>query len=300
MFRSERGRATPRNRRERADPSRRVPAREADPELAMSRFLHVLCSLPLRFLGEFMGMPEDRQRDFLKTSYWALARVKASHTPLFLSGEVSAWSSEPADGGGGSSRRWDHERHPRLFPELSVRVAAMACVYNVYECQMHPAMGFRVRADAANGGWRWRWDDQGVTPAVWGRVLVGVAYRSVNINGVVGMSPESWAAVWRSDREFERQLWTGPMAERERWEGYGHAGRLDPNECYCRLGSNCALCLPLPDTELPEWELFTKEELKEEIEEVKFFESEGGRLWRDPELAYSIMKYRKTHRAVLY
>ncbi|EFQ29678.1 uncharacterized protein GLRG_04822 [Colletotrichum graminicola M1.001] len=264
----------------------------------MSRFLHVLCSLPLRFLGEFMSMPEARQRGFLQTSYWALARVKASHTPLFLSGEMSAWSSEPADGGG-LRRRWDHEKHTRLFPELSVRAAAMACVCNVYECQVHPAMGSRVRADVENGGWRWRWDDRGVTPAVWERIRAEVAYKGVNVSGVLGMSPENWAAAWRSDREFERQLWTGPMAEQERWEGYGHAGRLDPNECYCQLGSNCALCLPLPYAEVPDWELLTKEELKEEIEEIKYFESPCLES-RHPELARSIKEYKQTHKAILY
>ncbi|KAK1599374.1 uncharacterized protein LY79DRAFT_504762 [Colletotrichum navitas] len=204
----------------------------------MSRFLHVLCSLPLRFLGEFMSLPEARQRGFLQTSYWALARVKASHTPLFFSGEMSAWSSEPAD-------------------------------------------------------------DRGVTPAVWERIRAKVAYKSADVNGVLDTSPESRAAVWRSGREFERQLWTGPMAERERWEGYGHAGRLDPNECYCQLGSNCALCLPLPVSEVPEWELLTKEEPKEEIEEIKYFKSP----WlesRHPELARSIKEYKRTHKAVLY
>ncbi|KZL71985.1 hypothetical protein CT0861_01259 [Colletotrichum tofieldiae] len=297
IFRSERGRATPRSRREREDPSRRAPARETSPELAMSRFLHVLCSLPLGFLGGFMAMPASRKRRFLKSSYWALSRVKASHTPLFLSGEMSAWSSKPADGSG--PRHWDLGKDARLFPELSVRAAAIACVCNVYECQTHPAMGFRVRVDRRDGGWRWRWNDRSVPPVVWARIRSDVEYRSVRIDGVFRMSPESWVAVWRSDREFERQLWTGPMAERERWEGYGHAGRLDPNECYCRLGANCALCLPLPDTELPEWGLFTKEELMEEIEQIKDLRN-PELTHRYPELAESIEEYKKTHKAVLY
>ncbi|GKT84520.1 LOW QUALITY PROTEIN: hypothetical protein Ct61P_02370 [Colletotrichum tofieldiae] len=250
---------------------------------------------PARVPGGFMAMPASRKRRFLKSSYWALSRVKASHTPLFLSGEMSAWSSKPADGSG--PRHWDLGKDARLFPELSVRAAAIACVCNVYECQTHPAMGFRVRVDRRDGGWRWRWNDRSVPPVVWARIRSDVEYRSDRRR--LPHEPESWVAVWRSDREFERQLWTGPMAERERWEGYGHAGRLDPNECYCRLGANCALCLPLPDTELPEWGLFTKEELMEEIEQIKDLRN-PELTHRYPELAESIEEYKKTHKAVLY
>ncbi|KZL81644.1 hypothetical protein CI238_05133 [Colletotrichum incanum] len=261
IFRSERGRMAPRNRREREDPSLRVPARETSPELAMSRFFHVLCSLPLRFLKDFMAMSASRKRRFLKSSYWALSRVKASHTPLFLSGEMSAWSSKPADDSG--PRHWDLEKNTRLFPELST----------------HPAMGFRVRVDRKDGGWCWRWNDRGIPPVIWERIRSDVKYRSVKINSIFRMSPESWVAVWRSDREFERQLWTGPTAQRERWEGYGHPGCLDPNECYCRLGDNCALCLPLPEM---------KDLRNPELED------------RYSELAESIDEYKKTHKAFLY
>ncbi|TQN68859.1 hypothetical protein CSHISOI_06614 [Colletotrichum shisoi] len=308
IFRSERCRATPRHRREREYASLRPPLRETSPDEAMSRFLHVLCSLPLAFLGEFMGMPTPRQRDCLKASHWALSRVKASHTPLFLSGEMSAWSSRPPDGVDGPYGNLGAVRDARLFPALSVRAAAIACVWNVYKFQEHPSMGFRVLADSQDDGdgggcgWRWRWAGARMAPVLWERIRSEVGSEDFDIDGVFRMSPESWAAVWRSDREFERQLWTGPKAETERWEGYRRAaaGRRDPDECYCRLGDRCALCLPLPDVKHPERELFTKEEWEEEKRE----ERENMRPFqlrkRHPKLAKSIKAYRKTHKAVLY
>ncbi|WQF79512.1 hypothetical protein CDEST_04526 [Colletotrichum destructivum] len=308
IFRSERCRAMPRHRRQREHPSLRPPLRETSPDEAMSRFLHVLCSLPLAFLGEFMVMPTSRQRDFLKASYWALSRVKASQTPLFLSGEMSAWSSRPPDGVDGPDRDLGAVHDARLFPALSVRAAAIACVCDVYVFQEHPSMGFRVLADSQDDGdgggcgWRWRWTTARMAPVLWERLRSEMRFENFDIDGVFRMSPESWAAVWRSDREFERQLWTGPKAETERWEGYRRAaaGRRDPDECYCRLGDRCALCLPLPDVKHPERELFTKEEWEEEKRDEREDMRPFRLCKRHPDLAKSIREYRKTHKAVLY
>ncbi|KAJ0138641.1 hypothetical protein CTA2_1875 [Colletotrichum tanaceti] len=291
----------------------------------MSRFLHVLCSLPLAFLGRFMAMPTPRQRDFLKASYWALSRVKASHTPLFLSGEMSAWSSRPPGGGGGVVVDGPNRdlgaaaRDARLFPALSVRAASIACVYAVYAFEEDQSMGFRIPTDSQDGGWDggWRWAGKRMAPVLWERLRSEMRFEDVDIDGVFRMSPASWAAVWRSDREFERQLWTGPKAETERWEGYRRGAAAErhrrrrrrsrsrsrsrePDECYCRLGDRCALCLPLPDVKRPERELFTKEEWEAEKREEREDRRPFRLRERHPALAESIREYRKTHKAVLY
>ncbi|GKT40991.1 uncharacterized protein ColSpa_01172 [Colletotrichum spaethianum] len=244
------------------------------------------------------GVQMDKKaRARLQRAFFRLELIRRAYyqRPFFPKGARFAGRTRTVREGEFGTAGETYEKDTRLFPELSVRAAAIACVCNVYECQTHPAMGSRVRVDRKDGSWCWRWDDRSIAP--WSRSAS--APRSVKINDVFRMNSKSWAAVWRSDREYEKQLWTGPMAERERWEGYGHAGCMDPNECYCQLGGNCSLCLPLPDTELSEWDLFTKDELQDEIEEIEDLR-DPELANRHPELAESIDEYQRTYKAVLY
>ncbi|KAF6811224.1 hypothetical protein CPLU01_15160 [Colletotrichum plurivorum] len=265
--------------------SSREALREAHPELEMSKFFHVLCSLPLRFLDRFLGMSERWQRRFLKSVFHAVSRVKASHAPMFLSGEVRAWSSKPADETG--RRNWDHtdEHLPRIFPELAVRSVSLACLSRIYKLTYDRYHGWEVRTDA-QGRAVWMWDDDDVTPLSWAHLPSRVEYKPYPVDGVLGMSPESWRAVWRSDRQAERLAWTGPGMDRPRWEGYGRAGRPDPDECRCHFGQACALCTPLPFVGVPEWELLTAEERRAERalnEYLRDFKMElAPRAWTSP------------------
>lgn len=265
-----------------ADPS--ISLDEAHPELEMSKFLHLLASLPLRFLDKFMGMSERRQRRFLKTTFQAVARVKLSHAPSFLSGEVRAWSSKPADADG--KKNWDRDQGERIFPELAVRSISLACLSRLYQMSVDNYFGWDILLSEDLNRPVWKWEAAELTPLSWAALRSKIKYKPYPINRLLGMSPESWRAVWRSDREIERMLWTGPGMDRERWEGYGHPGRLDPNECYCHFGQGCALCTPLPFVNVPEWKLFTAEEKLEEHamdEYLRNYEMElEPRTWTSP------------------
>ncbi|OHF02729.1 hypothetical protein CORC01_01830 [Colletotrichum orchidophilum] len=293
IYRSERVRFAPRNKREREDPAQRVSAKEAHPVLAMSRFLHVLCSLPLAFLDEFLAMPTHDKHSFLRSSYWAVARVKASRAPSFLSGEMRAWCSKPA--AAAATAAVDHDEdgdpdrgnRPRLFPELSVRAASIGCVAKVYEYIENHYLGFRIATyPEEQGGWcKWWWDDVRLPALVWDELHWELTSETVRINHVFRMSDVQWRQVWRSDREFERQVWTGRAMDREVWEGYGAA---DPNGCYCHWGGGCGICVPLPEVELPEWELMTPAEVLEESNLMGFMREPWSKL---PELEEAVLEY---------
>ncbi|KAF5505156.1 hypothetical protein CGCS363_v005412 [Colletotrichum siamense] len=242
---------------------------EAAPDEEMARYFHVLCSLPLKFLDQFIKMDREEKRRFLKTMYHAISRMKASHTPLFFSGEVRAWSSKPADAS--DARHWDYTREPRLFPELAVRCVTLSCLFKTYEMSCDPWYhGWRLWQDTnLQNQNSWKWDKWALTPFAWKRFREQeLRYDFFDINPVLRTKGESWAVLWRSPRRYLRLIWTGPEADRPRWEGYLHPGRLDPNECYCHVGEGCAMCTPLPlpkDLQL-EWELFTPEEMEAELE----------------------------------
>ncbi|KAL0943617.1 uncharacterized protein CTRU02_201504 [Colletotrichum truncatum] len=239
---------------------------ETHPEREMSKFFHALCSLPLKFLDRFIDMSTKRKRRFLKTTYFAVSRIKASHAPMFLSGEVRAWSSKPADERG--PRHWEHQTERRVFPELAVRYVALGCLSKLYTIDHDSYFGWRLRMNRLNR-YVWRWDEQVLTPLAWSELRSKIAYKPFNINTVFRMSERSWQGLWRSDRRCERLTWVGRSMNRFCWEGYGHPGRLDPNECYCHVGEGCGLCTHLPPSKIPEWELFTEDDWKEEFETEK-------------------------------
>ncbi|KAJ0307533.1 hypothetical protein COL516b_004153 [Colletotrichum fioriniae] len=280
IYRSERIRFAPRNRRERDDPSLRKPAIEAQPMHAMSRFLTVMCSLPLSFMGEFLAMESYKKARFLKSAYWAVARVRASRCPSFLSGEMRAWCSNP-------NIVYDRDGnpvlgpHPRLLPEMSVRAASIACVSKTYEFIENECVGWRLpsRPESQGGWWKWKWDDDRLPAKAWTELHWEMSPFTTKINKVFRMDDVQWAQIWRSNREFERQVWTGRMMDREVWEGYGDPGRVDGNDCYCRWGSGgCGICVPLPEAELPEWELMTPAEVLEESHVSRFMRQPWSKL----------------------
>ncbi|KAF6822814.1 hypothetical protein CPLU01_11781 [Colletotrichum plurivorum] len=250
---------------------------EAHPEALMHKFLHVLVSLPLRFLTKFLRMSRSRQRRFLKGSFEAVHRVKMSRAPAFLSGEVRAWSSQPAVGD--RRKNWDCGSCDRIFPELAVRSVSLSILNRLYEVKFHPYYGHYVRMSEDLNRAVWRWDEYVITPLSWADLRAKIAYKPYPVDRVLRMSPESWRAVWWSDRQVLRQFWTGPGMDRKRGEGFGQAaaGRSDPDECYCSFGQGCALCIPLPHVDVPEWELFTPEEIRGELamdEYLRNFEME--------------------------
>ncbi|KAK1726598.1 hypothetical protein CaCOL14_004384 [Colletotrichum acutatum] len=280
IYRSERIRFAPRNRRERQNPSLRKPAVEAQPMHAMSRFLTVMCSLPLSFMGEYLAMESYKKARFLKSAYWAVARVRASRCPSFLSGEMRAWCSNP---------NVVHDRdgnpvlgpHPRLLPEMSVRAASIACVSKTYEFVENDCVGWRLpsRPESRGGWWKWKWDDDRLPAKAWDDLHWQISSFTTKINKVFRMGDVEWAQVWRSSREFERQVWTGRRMDREVWEGYGDPDRVDGNDCYCRWGSGgCGICVPLPEVELPEWELMTPAEVLEESHVSQFVRQPWSKL----------------------
>lgn len=175
----------------------------------------------------------------------------------------------------------------------------MACVEKVYKGYSHRYEGYRVATDLNNGTWAWRWNDVTLPTEVWEELRSKITYKSPKINRVFGMSDKSWQSIWRSDREFQRLIWTGPMMETPRWEGYGHTGRLDPNECYCHVGQGCGLCTPLPEPEIPEWSLLTKEERVEELDEQMQLRNPDLAGWY-PELAKAILERREKPPRVPY
>ncbi|TDZ40101.1 hypothetical protein C8035_v004860 [Colletotrichum spinosum] len=239
---------------------------EAHPELEMSKFLHALCSLPLKFLQRFRRMGRRDQERFLKSAYQAIARVKASHAPSFLSGEMRAWSSRPAGAGGaGPRRRRDHEAEAeaeaeaRVFPELSVRAAALTCLERVYAMDYTRSLGYFLRTSpgSRNRRWLWRWRNCDVTSLAWKRMRSDLRYEPFDVDAVFRMTAACWRGVWRSERRCERAVWTKTLL---RWEGWSRGRRRDPGECCCILGQWCPLCLPLPGSDYPEADIMTDED----------------------------------------
>ncbi|KAL2880988.1 hypothetical protein SGCOL_003641 [Colletotrichum sp. CLE4] len=290
IYRSERIRFAPQRKREREDPSLRKLATEACPLRAMMRFLTVMCSLPLSFMGEFLAMPPYRKARFVKSAYWAVARVKASRCPSFLSGEMSAWCSWPTVVYNKRGKP-DLGTRPRLLPEMSVRAASIGCVAKVYEFVENEVVGWRLvpHPGSEGGWWKWKWDDACLPAKVLDDLHCDLSSFTTKINKVFRMDDIKWAQVWRSDCEFERQVWTGRMMDREVWEGYGDPGRVDGNACYCRWGSSgCGICVPLPEVELPEWELMTPDEVLEESHVLGFMREALSKL---PDLEEAVKEY---------